>query len=123
MGRVLSSALALSVALLVGCGAKESSFPDTFELEPSERLLRTRAALSSVKAEPDAKRLQLEIARAEAWLNRAEFLLNSGKDGALRDELLLTAEGQISAVQAELARMRVRPLPPSDSESSLEDQP
>lgn len=121
MGRLLSALLLLGA---LACGQRAGDYPPALELEPSERLLRDRAALASVKADPLADRLQLDLARAEAWLNRAEFLLNSDRDQALRDQLFLTAEGQISAVRAEYSRLRVRPLPPSsDSEQSSEAAP
>ncbi len=123
MVRVLIATL---VALLIACSGKGSEIPTVTELEPSERLLRDRAALASVKNDPQANKVQLDIARAEAWLNRAEFLLNGGNNPSLRDELLRTAEGQISSIKAQYARLRV-PMPPpapeSDSvtETNLED--
>lgn len=122
MVRVLIAAL---LVLLVACG-KGSDIPTVTELEPGDRLLRDRAALAAVRNDPLANKVQLDIARAEAWLNRAEFLLNGGNNPSLRDELMRTAEGQISSIQAQYARLRVPPppeAPESDSatETNLED--
>lgn len=123
MGDLLSrTALAALCAVALACGRKEPEFPAPIDIsqDPPERIIRDRAALATVKANPFATQVSLEIKRVEGWLAKAEALANSNSNPKLRDLLLETAEGQIAAIQSHYAFGRA-PRPPAAEEAAEGD--
>lgn len=115
MVRILSSigvALGLTVvATTVGCGRNEAEDPPRaadLRADPGERLMGLRAVTRVLEAEPDAKLVALELERVGGWLAKAETLYRADENPSLRDLLLDTAEGQLSAIRARYALERAR---------------
>lgn len=75
-------------------------------LDPTERAVQLRVALGELKeTRPDLP--ALEVARAEAWLARAETLTRLSSSPELRDLLLDTAAGQVTLLRSEVRRGHV----------------
>lgn len=110
--RSIGVALGLSVvAATVGCGRNEAEDPPRaadLRADPGERLMSLRAVTRVLEAEPDAKLVALELERIGGWLAKAETLYRADENPSLRDLLLDTAEGQLSAIRARYALERAR---------------
>ena len=104
----LTAAL-LSVVALGACSppqsAAGSASPGDPRLDPTERAVRLRVALTALQ--PSREELPtVEFSRAESWLARAELLTRAGADPELRDLLLDTAEGQLTLMRSHIALQR-----------------
>ena len=108
----LGVALGLTVAFsAVGCGRNEAEDPPRpadLRADPGERIMTLRAATRVVEADADAKLVALELERLAGWLAKAETLYRADENPSLRDLLLDTAEGQLSAIRARYALERAR---------------
>lgn len=112
MVRLLSRlALVTAVALVAnGCGAHAAEAPlapDT-HADPGERILRLRASARAISRETDGGHGEVELERVEAWTQKAESLFRAESDPSLRDLLLDTAEGELSALRARIVLARAR---------------
>ncbi|MBL9108496.1 MAG: hypothetical protein JNM74_04470 [Myxococcales bacterium] len=95
----------------VGCGRNEAEDPPRpadLRADPGERIMVLRAASRVVEGDPDAKIVALELERLSGWLAKAETLYRADENPSLRDLLLDTAEGQLSAIRARYALERAR---------------
>jgi hypothetical protein len=110
--RSVCFAIGLSVALAtVGCGRNEAEDPPRaadLRADPGERIMVLRAAIRVAEADRDAKTVAIEIERSGAWGAKAETLHRAEENPSLRDLLLDTAEGQLSAIRARYALERAR---------------
>jgi len=114
VGILKSIGVALGLAVLataVGCGRNEAEDPPRpadLRADPGERIMALRAAARVVEADADAKTVALELERIAGWLAKAETLYRADENPSLRDLLLDTAEGQLSAIRARYALERAR---------------
>lgn len=113
--KTLIKPLALGLVLSLGLQACASGQQDEALRSAERRMEDYRIVDTRLRAHPMASLVERDLTRVEAWLQRAEIMLNDeDRDPEQLDLLLQVIEGQLVQTKAQLSAL--------DAEQQLETQ-